>query len=328
MPGNPQFRVENRVGDVPIVAGGSATIDIPRDYDLEAIQMRIAASVQVTVLATSVRAEAPCQLVPRVELIADGKNTIASAPFWFFTNASERRSTESGARAMTPPSGVAVATYAVEAIGVLDLATVDLARPKDTNFRTAGLSLLQLRFTFGLAADVFVGGTVAYSGSPVVEVSTLKTVEDLTLPPEQRTTPLAVRKVSFQELALASSNSALEVRLPAGNLISQVTVRTSGATTLGEPDASTLNRLTLQSGVDVRYNMTGAGARALSNAKRGQLTIGYYVADLMRMSAHGNNMLANCWDCSGGKEPKAILDVTGSANRVAQIVTTEYITGR
>ena len=45
---------------------------------------------------------------------------------------------ESGARPTTPPSGVAVATYAIEANGVIDLMTPDGERAKDSNFRTDG----------------------------------------------------------------------------------------------------------------------------------------------------------------------------------------------
>src|SRR5437868_6484345 len=127
-----QYRIQRKVKSPAIVPAGFDTVDLPRGYDYEAVFFRIDASLNVTTAATSVRAEAPCQLVPRVELIADGKNTVFSAPFWAISLGKfDRPLPESGARATTPPSAATIAAYAVEAIGVVDLATIDGLRPKD-----------------------------------------------------------------------------------------------------------------------------------------------------------------------------------------------------
>jgi hypothetical protein len=321
-----QFRLQRKVKSPAIVAGGFDTVDLPRGYDYEAVFFRIEASLNVTVNTTSVRAEAPVQLVPRVELIADGKNTVFSAPFWAISLGSFARPLpESGARATTPPSAATVATYAVEAIGAIDLATVDGLRPKDSNFRSYGLSLLQTRLTFGLASDPFVlgAGAVAFSGSPVVDVFTAELVEDMVAPGKFATDPVAIRKVSFQEQAFAASNANAEIRLPAGNLIRSTLTRTEGGTTAGEPSLQINNRQLLN-GVDVRINLTGKQLRAKNNADYGQLTSGYYVADVL---ARGQSAVAlsELWDVSAAAEPKEILDITGGASVKAQIVTTEYI---
>lgn len=324
-----QYRVIRKIASVPITANGFATQDLPRDYDYEAIGLRISASLQVTVLATSVRAEAPCQLVPRVEIIADGKNNLFSAPFWYTSIANMRRSlTDSGGRAVTPPSGVAVATYAVEANGIVDFATIDGVRPKDSNFRSRGLSLLQARFTFGAAGDAFVGGTVAFSGSPVVDVYAMQCVEETDANGNFLSNPIALRKTSYQELAITTSNANQEVRLPAGNLIRSVLVRTDGSVTAGEPSAAVLNNLQLANGIDVRFNLAGANIRGKNNADFGSVGAGYYLADFMFQGKPGNNKLSDLWDVSNAAEPKAIMDVTGAANVKAQVVTEEYILAR
>lgn len=78
-----QFRILRKVATVPVSGGGFATIDLPRDYDYESIFVRVNGGLQVTVLATSVRAEAPTHVIQRLEVIADGKNNLYSAPFWF-----------------------------------------------------------------------------------------------------------------------------------------------------------------------------------------------------------------------------------------------------
>lgn len=318
-----QFRICRKIGTIPVVAGGFATLDLPRDYDYEAIGLRINGGLQVTVLATSVRAEAPVQVVPRIEVIADGKNNLHSAPFWFDCLAKfDRPLIEANARAVTPPSGVAVATYQVEANGIVDFMTVDGLRPKDSNFRPAGLSLFQLRLTFGNAGDCFVGGTVGFSNMNV-DVFSMQMVE---LPEADGsfTKPSMLKKVSYQEVAYAASNANAELKLPAGNLMRSVVIRTAGAVTADEPSTAVLNNAQLVNGIDVRYNLAANNIRARNNADYGYITPGYYVLDMLARGQSAVN-LTELWDVSNPADPKAVLDVTGGATVKAQAVITEYI---
>jgi hypothetical protein len=319
-----QYRVLRKVQTVPVAAGGFVLIDLPRAYDVEAIFLRINGQLQVTGAATSVRAEAPCQAVQRVTVIADGKNNLFSAPFWFASlGRYDRALPEQGARATTPPTGAGVATYTVEAIGVIDCMTVDGVRPKDSNFRTSRLALFQLQLQFGQPGDSFVGGTVTFGTGLFVDVYTQELVEGVAADGEV-TTPFALKKVSYQEIALPASNANQEIRLPAGNLIKSCFVRTEGSVTAGEPSVAMLNNLQLVSGVDVRVNLSGPQLRAKNNADHGQLLAGYYVADV---TAKGDNLaaLTELWDVTGQAEPKLVLDVVGGANNRLQAVVTEYI---
>ena len=318
-----QNRILRKVATVPVTAGGFATLDLPRDYDYETIFVRINGGLQVTAGATSVRAEAPVQIIPRLEVIADGKNNLYSAPFWFATLANyERRGISQGARAVTPPSGVAIATYQVEANGTIDLMSQGAVRPKDSNFRSAGLSLFQLRMTFGQPGDCFVGGTVVFNNMFVdVYVQQMVEIPDAT---GAITTPIALKKISYQELALLSSNANQDIRLPAGNNIKSVVMRTDGSTTAGEPSVAVLNNVILGAGVDVRLNLSGAQLRAKNNQDYGLITSGYYIADLTSKGGASVN-LTDLWDVTGAAEPKLTLDVTGGANVKMQAVVTEYI---
>lgn len=318
-----QYRIKRRIQTVPVTAGGFATIDLPRGYDYESIGLRITGGLQVTAAATSVRAEAPCQSVQRVEVIVDGRTTAYSAPFWYASLGNLGRAlTDQGARATTPPSAVAIATYQVEAIGMVDFCYTEGERPKDSNLRTNGFSLFQLRLTFGNPGDNFVGGTVVFSNLNV-EVFSMELVEQPG-PDGKYTTPFMLRKVSFQEIAVPTTNASQEVRLPAGNLISKVTARTEGNVTAGEPSVTILNALQLASGIDVRISNTGAQLRAMNNADYGLVTPGYYVADVLSRG-RGARSLSECWDVRGQSEPKAILDIVGGANVRAQIVVEEFI---
>jgi len=320
-----QFRIKRTYSSIPVVAGGFATIDLPRGYDYESIHIRLTGSVQVTTLATAVRAEAPCQAIARVEVVADGRNTLYSAPFWACVLGKYDRPSmlESGARVTTPPSGVAVATYAIEALGVVDFMTPDGERAKDSNFRTDGLQLFQLRLTFGNPGDLFVGGVAAFVAGLAVEVTTVEMVE---LPDAkgERTTPMALKKVSFQEIAVPTTNANQEIRIPAGNMIKSVLLRTEGGVTAGEPGATVLNNLQVFSGVDVRANIKAGSIRGQNNNDYGQLTPGYYIVDLAR-NGSGTARLSELWDVTNQAEPKISMDITGGANVKAQVVTTEYL---
>ena len=51
------------------------------------------------------------------------------------------------------------------------------------------------------------GGTVALSGTPIVSVYAMQEVEDTDDKGQYLTNPIALKKVSFQEVAYASSNA-------------------------------------------------------------------------------------------------------------------------
>lgn len=320
-----QFRIQRFVQNVPIVAGQAATIDLPRGYDYEALYLRVNGGVQVTTAFTAVRAEAPSQAIARVEIIADGRNTLYSAPYWFAVtgNAYTRAQNQNGARFLTPPTAAGIATYQVEANGAVDFQTADGIRSKDSNFRTSALQLFQARFTFGNPADMFTGAGAAVFSNLFVEVNTSEMVE---LPGADGaiTTPRLLKKVSFQEIAVQSTNVNQEIRLPAGNLIRSVVVRTEGSATAGEPATNILNNLQAFSGVDVRINMTAAGLRAKNNADFGYILPGLYIADFVR-SGDSQGQLSELWDVTRQAEPKLGLNVTGGANNKLQAVVTEYL---
>jgi hypothetical protein len=319
-----QFRIKRTYATAIVTAGGFVTVDLPRGYDYESIHLRLTGSLVVSVAGSAVRAESPCQAIARVEVVADGRNTLFSAPFWACTLGKYDRSNmlESGSRVTTPPTSAAIATYAIEANGVIDFMTPDGDRPKDSNFRTDGLQLFQLRLTFGQAADLLVGATSTFLNC-TVEISTVEMIE---LPDAQgvRTSPVALKKVSFQELAVPTTNANQEIRLPAGNMIKSVLLRTEGGVTAGEPGATVLNNLQVFSGVDVRANLKSASLRALNNNDYGQLTPGYYVVDLSR-NGSPSARLSELWDVTNQAEPKISMDITGGATVKAQVVTTEYL---
>ena len=87
------------------------------------------------------------------------------------------------------------------------------------------------------------------------------------------------------------------------------------------------NNVQLAAGIDVRLNLAGANLRSKNNADYGQLTAGYYVADMTSKGA-SQISLTELWDVTGAAEPKVVVDVVGGANVKMQAVVTEYIFAR
>lgn len=322
-----QFRIQRTIAQAVVTAGGFVTVDLPRGYDYESLYLRLTGSVQVTTAATSVRVEAPCQAIQRAEIIADGRNTIHSAPFWYSVLGRYDRDLKmvQTSRGVTPPTAAAIATYPIEALGVVDFCTIDGERPKDSNFRTDGLQLLQLRLTFGNAIDMFVAGAgVAAFVGCTVEISTSEIVELPNAGTGLRTSPSLLKKVSFQELTVPSTNVNQEIRLPAGNLIKSVVLRTEGSVTLGEPTTAMINNAIAASGVDVRINMRGASLRGKNNDDFGVVQSGYYVLDFAR-NGGSQARLSELWDVTNQAEPKVIMDINGGTGFKVQAVTVEYL---
>lgn len=328
-----QYRIKRRIYSISsgIADNAVTTFDIPRGYDIESLFFRITATANVTTGGTAVRAMAPTQILKRFELIADGKNTVASVPGWFLAKNVGRD--QFGL--MTPPTAASIAAYAVEFFGSLDQALIDGVRPKDSNLRTSGMSLLQGRFTLGACVDLFTGSPAGTFTALSIEVYAVETVE---LPDAKGavTSPLYLQKRSYQDIAIPASNANQQIILPVGNALRGVLLL---ATVNGEPSNAVINNIQLASGVDVRFNMPGPAVQRmnqcdesnmgiLSNtslwASSSQLPTGLYSVDLMTNGPRDVNV-TNAWDLSKASEAKMILDVNGGAGYQITAVTTEFI---
>lgn len=320
-----QYRIKRRIAQVPITENGQISIDVPRGYDIEALYFRLYGTVNVTTnFAGGVRAEAPCQLIKRIELVADGKNTIASVPLTLLNRGNAMRRGQLGP--LTPPSAATIAAYSVEAGAVLDMANMDGIRSKDSNLRTNGMSLLQLRFTFGAAADIFKPGAgVGNIANMYVDVFSSEMIE-LPNADGSITSPLYMQKRAYQDITVLASNANQQVILPVGNILRGLVIRAVGLTTAGEPDNGIINNIQLASGVDVRFNLPGLDVRALNKVDFQITTLpdGYYYVDLMSNGSF-NTQASEGWDLTNASEAKLILDVVGGANVNLTVETIELI---
>lgn len=320
-----QYRIKRRVAQSLFTENGALLVDLPRGYDIESIMFRISGNLVVSTNFGAVRAEAPAQLIKRIELIADGKNTIASVPFVMLNRANATRKGQLGT--LTPPSGFVIATYPVNASGYLDQQLIDGIRPKDSNLRTSGMSLLQLRFTFGACADCFTGAGVGTVSAMNVDVITTELVELRDDKTGAVTSPLYLLKRSFQDISFTSSNANMEISLPVGNVMRGVTIRGEGASTAGEPSDAVLNNVILRSGVDVRLNMPYLDLRECNKMDYSVATLptGIVLADMMVSGGDAGARASEGWDLTGSSEAKLVLDVTGATNTKITALTTELV---
>lgn len=318
-----QYRIKRKIAQIQVVENGQAIFDVPRGYDIEALHFRLYGTLNITTAATSIRAESPAQLIKRLELVADGKNTIASLPFVLINRANVFRRGQLGS--LTPQSGTAIAAYSIEATGYLDQANMDGIRQKDSNLRTSGMSLLQMRFTFGAAVDTQVGGASSLT-NVFVDVSSVEMIEIPDPKTGEITKPMYLVKRAYQDIAFTTSNANMQVILPVGNILRGVVIRTEGFTTAGEPSNSVLNNVILASGVDVRLNLPAGVVRSMNSMDYDVTTIpnGIYVLDMMTQGGY-NTQASEGWDLTNASEAKLTLDVNGAANTKVTVETIELI---
>lgn len=318
-----QYRIKRKIAQVQVVENGQAILDVPRGYDIESIHFRLYGQLNITTAASSIRAESPSQLIKRVELVADGKNTIASLPFVLLNRGNPFRRGQLGN--LQPQSAVSIAAYQIEATGYLDQANIDGIRQKDSNLRTSGMSLLQMRFTFGAAVDTQIGGAGSLT-NVFVDVSTIEMIEIPDPKTGEITKPMYLVKRAYQDVAFTTSNANMQVTLPVGNIMRGVVIRTEGFTTAGEPSNAVLNNAILASGVDVRLNLPGAVIRSMNSMDYDVSAIpnGIYILDMMTQGGF-NTQASEGWDLTNASEAKLTLDVNGAANTKVTIETIELI---
>lgn len=318
-----QLRIKRVVAKVPVTDNGTPTIDMPRNYDYEAVYLRLYGGVQVTTNFASVRPEAPIQAFKRLELVLNGQTNVYSKPGTLARVNPFRRQIGF----LTPPSGFVIATYQVEANAACDLALIDGMRPKDSNLRSAGLALFQKKFTFGAAADLFTGAGVGVFTNTLFADVISSEIREIPDADGKISAPLYLSKRTWLQFSPAASNANLKLPLPVGNFMRGVIIR---STNNGDPVDTVLNNIILNSGVDVRYNMSYLDARAQNRLDYdAAVPTGFVVADLMSTGSAGAGVHANdAWDLTNPavtSEASLTLDVNGGAGFLLDIEVIEMI---
>lgn len=316
-----QVRTQQFVRSIPFVPGGVQTIEIPRMADIETLQLDFSGSFTYPAGATgSLKSLSAQALIQRVELICDGKITVLSAPGWAFGFASDRTFEGSGGgstTSMTTPAAGANGTWSAQFY--VDLMQFDGVRPKDSNLRVRGFSIVELKITFGNWTDVFTSA----ASTPTVFSGTLSVDANLcTEADPENSKPKFMVKRTSQVIDATNSNSNYQINLPAGNALRSIKFYThvNGVATIG-----ILDTMAVSNGLDTRAQGT---ARAFRNRVQGFKSVitGFNEIDFARQ-IRSDVLVTNAWAVPSPSQPVLTLGFTGQAGARIEMVITEYVGG-
>lgn len=236
----------NRVRKIGTITGGSNItrgLDLPRKDLLRELWLRFEGVDTITTLGSPVSfINAPFTALKRLELIADGKDTIKSISgtglmmknFFHFGRYPDRG----------PIAAWSAAACSYFGALVLPLAIPRSVREIDTVLDTGRLSVLELRATFGAHTDLFSTQPTTHANtSMVIEVHAHEAI-NLTGKP----LALGVFKELTIEKQVTATASEFQIPLPVGNIYRGFMIETEVD---GNPKDSVINSLQIRSGTTV-----------------------------------------------------------------------------
>lgn len=367
-----QQRIKRLIASQPFVANSQVVFqNLPRNYDAEGYMVQISGSITTPValpagsntFKPALRTDSPFGLIPRVELIAEGRQTLVSCPAYVLgiANVWRRRAWYSPmdantfAQVQTPglTRNVATASTAlVENVTLpfvgtffIDLQSINGMRAKDSAFRTGGLQTLELKLTTSDSSGLFyqpgatllttpfsapaIGATLAATLGTVVVLNPTTVrlfsceLQELLGANEQTSLPGYVKRISHQDVPIASANSNLEIQLPTDNYMEAIILSSRIG---GEGVDTIINNIQLKRGVDVRLNLVDNDLMALNERDYSHPRFpGEYVCDLMTSGAVYDK-IADAWNLQGGADTRVALDVSNpGANVIVGVTSIEYI---
>jgi hypothetical protein len=357
-----QQRVKRLVQSQAWAVNTLVTVPLPRNYDLESVYITITGTENypAALVAACVRSDAPFGLITRIEVIAEGRQTLFSVPGYVMGMANIRRHRRPTYReraeswnnhqnpplVYTAPTSTMPTSTSVAFAGTicLDFQNIQGFRPKDTVLRTGGLQTLDLKLTFGDQTSLFY--PAAASATPFAAPalgSTLPTLTNYTITPGtlfvnisevqeladpqtgQISSPTSVQRWSNQQINLPSVQTNLQTLLPTDNFVGMVLLTTKIS---GESIDGMISGARLQRGVDVRYNIDVPVLRGLMQMDSDwAMQPGFMALDIM---GAGNQFvkISEAWNLQGGADTRIGVDVVAAGagtTSTADITTVEFI---
>lgn len=230
--------------------GVTDPIDLPRVADILGLGFRLRGAATVSAGSPTLPAHSPAELISRIDVYANGKDTLLRAPFRMlaFGNYGQRCYEDAD-----PPATSSTSNFSVT--GFVDFAHLRGAREKDTALQSYLTNQLQCVLSFGAIGDILTGGTTSL-GATYVDIFTLELKERAENVGEDK----LVKKTTWQRATWTAANTNLEIRLPRGNTTSLITVL---ATDDGEPSNALINSIEhALNKTDVRQRLRGDNIRA------------------------------------------------------------------
>jgi hypothetical protein len=163
--------IKREIEQVDYAANQLKTRELPRDNAYRALYLRLSGTYTTSATAPVTRHSfTPYTLIKRLEIVANGKKTIKSIPFWkvYLENTYDY-----GAAPYCADVGEATSTaYAFVAEGFLHFGMPRSRRPIDTLLDARGLETLTMKVTWGSETDLHTTINAAALSATKLEIST------------------------------------------------------------------------------------------------------------------------------------------------------------
>lgn len=310
-----------RVGKTEYVASGVDALDLPRKALYRQLSLKIEGAVNITdvtqapVLYTGAGGSA-LRMVPRVEIIANGRDTIKSLSA---DAIAMKNLFLYGTKPILTESGLTVASHPFGGTIILPFAMPRSIREIDTLLPSGRLSTLELRITYGSADAMFSTLPTAHTMTSVdVEVHLNECIRL-----DGKVEPYSTYKELYIEKTVPAASAAFQVILPTGN-------RYRGFLLECESDGNMvntiLNKITIKSGTDVFLAKDAdvvQGESIVMHKLGAQTVTGYYYIDFCP-----EGRLVDALDATGLSSLEMELDVNvpGTTDKI-RVYPCEIIAG-
>lgn len=294
---------ERDLGSLNFTAGQTSTLELPRNYSLDRLKFRLAATLFRAAGAT---AGAPmdlgsiAQLVNKIEIRKNGREVLKAIDFATLCRACEmrygtpmtnlRHISGTGAVVTTEWDGFVAVTTGANAIEFQINAWLDFGMPNsirrndsllDTTWR-GGITTLDLVVTWGQYDDVMTGaydpaaGGVDADVAPVLQVSTDEYIDPDAVPGEY----IEFREYGIRKVVTAD-NPKFQHRLNIGNRFRSFIIKTHSDDVLRD---DIMNNVMVKSGSDVYKNRDAVMLRQENKAELQLETMpcGYYLLEFCK----------------------------------------------
>lgn len=241
--------LEREIGTITFAEGQTRTLALPRNYAYSSLNLKFACVMDRAGGSAGVPKDScPAQLISRIEIRANGRDTIKSLDFETLHRLTQIRH---GTRPV-------ISFAAMEGFGVktdeelLVCAQIDFAMPRavreiDTLLDSAGLATLEMIVTFGAAADVMDD---AFDGTCNVDSGTLyvAAVERVGVPAGTR---FMINKEYQIQSQVTATTTSHQIALPVSNMYRGLVLKTHSD---GIQVDTILNNIQIKSGTEVFKN--------------------------------------------------------------------------
>lgn len=293
---------KRRVGQINYAANGVASLELPRKYPMRALELDVNGAFTIATLGSPVlRTGGACgaafRPVRRIEVIANGKDTVKSisgtaiAMKSVFLRSSQRSYL---------PDITGTGAKVVGGTLLVPFAMPRSVRPGDTLLPSGRLSTLDLRVTFGTEADLFSTAPTSVTGFTMpIEVHVAEAIRK-----DSKAEPYSTYKELYIEKSVTVSSTQFQILLPVGNRYRGFMIESESD---GEGVDTILNGVEIRSGTDVFFKETAdaiRGANVIEHDLKDTTLTGYHYIELCP-----DRQLVDTLDARGLSELEMVLDV-------------------